>query len=54
MSEMLKWFLQEHLERSLQQLIRNAKPSKDDLKAQKAIEKKLTKFLKVSLVLSYS
>ena len=38
------------LKRSLRQLIRNAKPSKDELKAQKTVEKKLSKFLKVRAI----
>lgn len=40
------------LKRSLRQLIKNAKPSKDEVKAQKTVEKKLSKFLKVRLQIS--
>ena len=35
------------LKRSVRQQIKNAKPTKDDIKAQKTMEKKLSKFLKV-------
>lgn len=40
------------LKRSLRQLIRNAKPSKDEIKALKSVEKKLRKFLKKKLPFS--
>lgn len=41
------------LQRSLRQLIKSVKPSNDDIKAQKSVEKKLSKFLKVRVYQIY-